>query len=64
MFESLTGKFTQAFSSLRSRGKITSADIDQVADQIYQALLEADVFVDVDPATGSPRLKVLSKKFL
>jgi hypothetical protein len=29
-----------------------------------QALLEADVFVDVDPATGSPRLKVLSKKFL
>ena len=29
-----------------------------------QALLEADVFVDVDPTTGSPRLKVLSKKFL
>ena len=40
MFESLTGKFTQAFSALRSRGKITSADIDQVADQIYQALLQ------------------------
>lgn len=43
MFESLTGKFTQAFSALRSRGKITSADIDQVADQIYQALLEANL---------------------
>ena len=43
MFESLTGKFTQAFSVLRSRGKITSSDVDQVADQIYQALLEADV---------------------
>ena len=47
MFESLTGKFTQAFSSLRSRGKITSADVDQVADQIYQALLEADVALGV-----------------
>jgi signal recognition particle subunit SRP54 len=47
MFESLTGKFTQAFSALRSRGKITSADIDQVADQIYQALLEADVALGV-----------------
>ena len=47
MFESLTGKFTQAFSTLRSRGKITSADIDQVADQIYQALLEADVALGV-----------------
>jgi signal recognition particle subunit SRP54 len=47
MFESLTGKFTSAFSTLRSRGKITSADIDQVADQIYQALLEADVALGV-----------------
>jgi signal recognition particle subunit SRP54 len=47
MFESLTGKFTQAFSALRSRGKISSADIDQVADQIYQALLEADVALGV-----------------
>ena len=47
MFESLTGKFTQAFSALRTRGKITSSDIDQVADQIYQALLEADVALGV-----------------
>ncbi len=28
------------------------------------ALLEADVFVDADPQTGAPRLRVLSKKFL
>jgi signal recognition particle subunit SRP54 len=47
MFESLTGKFTQAFSALRSRGRISSADIDQVSDQIYQALLEADVALGV-----------------
>ncbi len=47
MFESLTGKFSQVFSGLRSRGKISSGDIDQVADQIYQALLEADVALGV-----------------
>ena len=47
MFESLTGKFTQALSGLRSRGKISATDIDQVADQIYQALLEADVALGV-----------------
>jgi hypothetical protein len=29
-----------------------------------QALLEADVFVDVDPETGAPVLRVISKRFL
>jgi signal recognition particle subunit SRP54 len=47
MFESLSSKFSTAFSSLRSRGKITSADIDQVCDEIYQGLLEADVALGV-----------------
>ena len=47
MFESLSSKFTAAFSSLRSRGKITSADIDQVCNEIYQGLLEADVALGV-----------------
>ena len=47
MFESLTGKFSNVFSGLRSRGKISSGDIDQVAEQIYQALLEADVALGV-----------------
>lgn len=47
MFESLTGKFSNVFSGLRSRGKISSSDINQVADQIYQALLEADVALGV-----------------
>jgi signal recognition particle subunit SRP54 len=47
MFESLSSKFSSAFSSLRSRGKITSSDIDQVCNEIYQGLLEADVALGV-----------------
>jgi signal recognition particle subunit SRP54 len=47
MFESLSSKFSSAFSSLRSRGKITASDIDQVCNEIYQGLLEADVALGV-----------------
>jgi len=47
MFESLSSKYSSAFSSLRSRGKITPADIDQVCNEIYQGLLEADVALGV-----------------
>lgn len=47
MFDSLSSKFSAAFSLLRSRGKITSADIDQVCNEIYQGLLEADVALGV-----------------
>ena len=47
MFESLTSRFSSAFSSLRSRGKISSADIDATCAQIRQALLESDVALTV-----------------
>ena len=47
MFESLSSKFSSAFSSLRSRGKITASDIYQVCNEIYQGLLEADVALGV-----------------
>jgi signal recognition particle subunit SRP54 len=47
MFESLTSRFTSAFSSLRSRGKISSADIDATCAEIRQALLESDVALSV-----------------
>ena len=47
MFESLTSRFSSAFSSLRSRGKISSADIDATCAQIRQALLESDVALSV-----------------
>ena len=47
MFESLTSRFSSALSSLRSRGKISSADIDATCAQIRQALLESDVALTV-----------------
>ena len=47
MFESLSSRFTSAFSSLRSRGKISSADIDATCAEIRQALLESDVALSV-----------------
>lgn len=47
MFESLTTRFSGAFSSLRSKGKISSSDIDSTCDEIRQALLESDVALTV-----------------
>ena len=47
MFESLTSRFSSAFSTLRSRGKISSADIDATCAEIHQALLESDVALSV-----------------
>lgn len=47
MFESLTSRFSSAFSTLRSRGKISSADIDVICAEIRQALLESDVALSV-----------------
>ncbi|MEN9686998.1 MAG: hypothetical protein RL381_10 [Actinomycetota bacterium] len=47
MFESLSSKFAGAFSALRSRGKISEKDIDATTADIRQALLEADVALDV-----------------
>ncbi len=47
MFESLTSRFSSTFSTLRSRGKISSADIDATCAEIRQALLESDVALSV-----------------
>ena len=47
MFESLSEKFSNAFATLRSRGKITPADIDSICVEIRQALLDGDVALDV-----------------
>lgn len=47
MFESLTSRFSSAFSSLRSRGKISNADIYATCAEIRQALLESDVALSV-----------------
>ena len=43
MFESLGNRFSNAFASLRSRGKLSSSDVANVCQEIRQTLLDADV---------------------
>jgi len=47
VFDSLTSKFSKAFSSLRAKGRIKSGDIDEIADEIRTSLLESDVALSV-----------------
>lgn len=47
MFESLGNRFSNAFASLRSRGKLSNSDISTVCQEIRQALLDADVALSV-----------------
>ncbi|MBM3659226.1 MAG: signal recognition particle protein [Actinobacteria bacterium] len=47
MFDSLSDRFEGIFTRLRSRGKLTEKDIDEIAREIRLALLEADVNVRV-----------------
>src|SRR5919204_2235476 len=47
MFDALSDRLDGIFKRLRSRGKLTDRDIDDVAREIRVALLEADVNVTV-----------------
>ena len=47
MFESLTDRFEGILARLRSRGRLTDADVDEVLREIRTALLEADVEIGV-----------------
>ena len=47
MFEGLTSRFSGAFSKLRSRGKLSSSDITVTFAEIRDALIDADVALDV-----------------
>jgi signal recognition particle subunit SRP54 len=47
MFESLGNRFSNAFASLRSRGKLSTSDVANVCQEIRQALLDADVALSV-----------------
>ena len=61
MFDSLSSKLTGAFASLRSRGKITSSDIDATCSDIRAALLESDVALTViEPFIETIRAKSLA----
>jgi len=47
MFDTLSGRFDGIFRRLRSRGRLSETDVDEVAREIRLALLEADVNVRV-----------------
>jgi signal recognition particle subunit SRP54 len=47
MFDTLSGRFDGIFRRLRSRGRLSASDVDEVAREIRLALLEADVNVRV-----------------
>ena len=47
MFDNLSSKFSNAFSSLRSRGKISPSDIENTCLEVRTALLESDVALAV-----------------
>ncbi len=47
MFENLTNKFEEIFSSLKKAPSLTENQVDEGLRAIRQALLEADVSIDV-----------------
>ncbi len=42
-FEGLSEKLQNAFKNLRSKGKLTDADVKEAMKEVKMALLEADV---------------------
>ncbi len=47
MFSSLSDRFDTIFSRLRSRGRLSEADVDEILREIRLALLQADVNIKV-----------------
>jgi signal recognition particle subunit SRP54 len=65
MFENLTEKLQRAFKNLRGEGKLTEEHLDAALGQIREALLEADVNVDVaDTLLGRIREKALGEEVM
>ena len=62
MFGNLSDRLVETFKNLRSKGKLSAADIDATLREIRRALLEADVALEVEllfqgvAATGINRL--------
>jgi signal recognition particle subunit SRP54 len=60
MFGNLSDRLVETFKNLRSKGKLSAADIDATLREIRRALLEADVALDVVKAfTGAVRDRAL-----
>ncbi|MEY4396755.1 MAG: signal recognition particle protein [Actinomycetota bacterium] len=61
VFGSLSERLTSALSSLRTKGKLSAADVDGTVREIRRALLEADVSLDVvKEFTGKIRDRALA----
>ena len=61
VFGSLSERLTSALSSLRTKGKLSAADVDGTVREIRRALLEADVSLDVvKEFTGKIRERALA----
>ncbi|WP_019137548.1 signal recognition particle protein [Cellulomonas massiliensis] len=61
MFASLSDRLTSTFKNLRTKGRLSEADIDATVREIRRALLDADVAVPVVRAfTGAVRERALS----
>ncbi|GIG28022.1 signal recognition particle protein [Cellulomonas marina] len=61
MFATLSDRLTSTFRNLRSKGRLSEADIDATVREIRRALLDADVAVPVVRAfTGAVRERALS----
>ncbi len=65
MFNNLTKKFEEVFSSLRSKGGLTEADLDTALQEIRTALLEADVSLSlVKELVASIKTKAAGMKII
>ena len=59
-FGNLSQRLTDTFKNLRSKGKLSAADVDGTVREIRRALLEADVSLDVvKDFTGKVRERAL-----
>ena len=47
MFNTLSDRITGSFKNLRSKGRLSSADVEQTISEIRRALLDADVALPV-----------------
>ncbi|MGH2681881.1 MAG: signal recognition particle protein [Actinomycetota bacterium] len=65
MFEQLTDRLGVVFKKLRSRGKLHPKQVDAALDDIRDALLDADVAVEVaDDLVGRVRARALSEEVM
>ena len=59
-FSSLSDRLTATFKNLRTKGKLTPADVDGTVREIRRALLDADVALEVvKDFTGKVRERAL-----